>query len=77
MAASFCSKCMSTRIANVSAKCNDMCSVTINNRDEVGYVPSGLGIGSGDYIHFAVCLNCGKLDGKWPKEEHELEQDDE
>lgn len=75
--ASFCSKCLKTRMVNIQAKCSDMCDVEINGNSSIGYVPSGLGIGDSDYIYFSFCLNCGHIDGKWPKEEHELEQDEE
>lgn len=76
MAAAFCSKCLKSRMLNVSAKCDDKCDVTINGRSECGYVPSGLNIGSGDYLFFSLCLNCGHVDGKFPLDEHELEQDE-
>jgi hypothetical protein len=33
-----------------------------------GYVPSGLGIGGGDYIDFKLCLSCGQIQGEWPKQ---------
>ena len=38
----------------VSAKCNDMCDVTIGGTSIDGYVPDDLGIGGGDYVKFRV-----------------------
>jgi len=31
-----------------------------------GCVPSSIGIGSGDYIEFIYCLNCGQIQEKFP-----------
>jgi hypothetical protein len=39
-----------------------------------GYVPSGLGIGGGDYIDFKLCLNCGQIQDTWPKQAPILEE---
>ena len=54
-------------IANVSAKCSDMCYFGFKNHEQVGYVPDDIGIGSGDYISFSYCLHCGQIQGKFPK----------
>ena len=50
-------------VLEVNAKCSDMCVVTLNGKDKNGYVPSGLGIGGGDYIEFKLCLLCGRVLG--------------
>jgi hypothetical protein len=71
-------KCGSDRIVNVSAKCNDMCDVSTYAdcvyRSTDGYVKRDMGIGGGDYIEFSYCLNCGQIQGTFPRPETELEQ---
>ncbi len=32
-----------------------------------GYVPTGIGIGGGDEMSFDYCINCGKIQGDFPK----------
>lgn len=57
-------ECGSVRIASISGKVTDLCYVAIPHLDKVqddGYVPSGLGIGSGDYLKFKLCLDCGRV----------------
>lgn len=63
-----CQQCESTRLATISAKCSDMCSAGVQGgwSQEEGYVPSRMGIGSGEYIEIEWCLNCGQIRGKWP-----------
>ena len=58
--------CGSTRIMSVSAKCNDLCSVSLDDEGKEGYVPSGVNIGGGDYVQFDVCAQCGHMLGTWP-----------
>jgi hypothetical protein len=64
-----CQTCKSENIANVGAKCSDMCTVSgpggLNG--EPNYVPFGIGIGGGDYMDFSYCLDCGIIQGEWPK----------
>lgn len=61
-----CDKCESDRIAQVGAKCSDRFDLSIKKANYDGYVPGGFGIGVGDYIRFSLCLNCGKLQGRFP-----------
>ena len=44
----------------------------IANHD--GYVPEDIGCGENDYIEFKYCLDCGQMQGKWPKPETEIEK---
>ena len=61
------SNCNCSRLIDLNAKCNDLCFINIDNKYEhEGYVPSGLNIGSGDYIKFKYCIDCGKIQGNWP-----------
>lgn len=61
-----CSECLSDRIIDVSAKCSDMCMVSLGTEEHDGYVPGGIGIGGGDYVEFSYCADCGKIEGTWP-----------
>lgn len=72
-------RCGSSRTAGVSAKCSDMCVVTVGMNQKEGYVPRDMGIGGGDYIKFSWCLNCGQIQGlgKFPVGRTELEGDAE
>ncbi len=57
-----CPNCKSEKIAHVTAKCSDMCIVSFPDETESeGYVPSKIGIGSGDYIEFSWCMSCGMI----------------
>jgi len=63
-----CQNCKSERVLEVSAKCSDTCSASFNGVEHQGYVPESLGIDDGeDYVYFKVCLECGQMQGVWPK----------
>jgi len=66
--------CESERILTVSGKVSDMCSTRVGDREHDGYVPSGLNIGSGDYLEFSVCLDCGKHVGTFPVTEEAVNE---
>ena len=69
-----CKKCNSERIADISGKCSDMCSVEIPGCEEQhDYVPRDMGIGGGDYIKIKLCLDCGQVQGEFPLPETEIE----
>lgn len=61
---------------NVIAKCNDMCSVSVDelNLKKNGYVPRNLGIGGGDYIRLTIDASTGKIDGWLPISPDDLEE---
>ena len=62
-------QCGSTRIMVVSAKCYDLCYVTLDDEDFVGYVPFNINIdddGESDYVIIHVCAQCGHMLGNWP-----------
>lgn len=61
------------RIVSFCSKTTDCNSVTIGEKEHYGYVPSGMNVGSGDYLDFELCLNCGTVQGKWPVPQTELE----
>jgi len=64
-----CRRCGSTRVTWISAKCSDcfMCRVADHDMYE-GYVPVDMGIsdGSGDYVEFDYCLDCGQIQSEFP-----------
>lgn len=70
-----CQKCKSTRVARLSAKCSDLCFVSVDGREHDGYVPSDMGIGGGDYVDLKWCLGCGQLQGEFPMSVSALEED--
>ena len=72
-------KCGGQRIANISAKSNDMNFININtcDGDYDGYVPRDMGIGGGDYVRFSWCLDCGRIQGDFPLAATRLEVGDE
>lgn len=61
-----CDSCNSNRMVIVSGKVSDMCYVEYMDAIHQGDVPSGLNIGSGDYIELNICMNCGKVQGQYP-----------
>jgi hypothetical protein len=61
-----CQRCSSSRLARILARCSDMCSVDLAGRHQYGYAPTDLGIGGDDDVHFAYCLDCGQLQGRFP-----------
>jgi hypothetical protein len=69
-----CQKCGSKRVLFVSGKCNDLCFVEYDDVEKDGYVPDHLGIGGGDYIEIEVCMECGQLQGEWPKDDESIKE---
>jgi hypothetical protein len=71
-------KCNSDRIVKASGKCDDKFFATQFNtqfRIEGDYVPYGAGIGGGDYISFAYCLDCGQIQD-WNGPHNDLGKDE-
>jgi hypothetical protein len=68
-----CHRCDSERIAECSAYCSDCFHVEIGDKEHSGYVPDNLGFGGGNNFHIKVCLNCGQVQGQFPKPVTELE----
>jgi hypothetical protein len=59
-------ECGSTRIMDVCGKVSDMFGAGTQGKQYSGYVPAGLNIGEGDYLEFGYCLDCGRIQGKFP-----------
>lgn len=51
-----------------------MFSISIGSAEHQGYVLDKLGIGSGDYVGFKYCLDCGQLQGQFPLPKHSFEE---
>ena len=59
-----------SNIISVSGKCSDMCHVFYpDDTEHDGYVPTHLNIGGDDYLEFAFCKICGKMQGEFPIKE--------
>ena len=66
-----CDKCKSDRVISYCAKCSDLCVSEYKGKRYDGYVPR---IDSsideyGDYLQPAICLDCGKVQGNFPKKD--------
>ena len=61
-----CQRCNSERILKIDGKTADCCCQQFGGSEVCDYVTSGMGIGSGDYLRFSVCIECGQIQGEWP-----------
>ena len=61
-----CQRCSSSRVLNVNGKSGEQTVLNLNNEEYLGSPVEPLG--SGDYIKFSVCLNCGQQQGSFPVE---------
>jgi len=53
--------CGSKRIIHIGGKVSDMFNASYNGNEYHGYVPSVLQVGSGSYISFNLCTDCGRI----------------
>jgi hypothetical protein len=68
-----CTSCNSDRILSISAKCSDLFSMNYKGDCRQGYVPEMLFFGKdqyGDYVSMNFCLDCGKIQSKFPISEN-------
>jgi hypothetical protein len=71
-----CKKCQSPRLAEILAKCSDCCQIVYNGATYEGYPPEDFGIGDGgDDVEITLCLNCGQVQGKWPRPEPDISEE--
>lgn len=70
-----CQRCESPRLLSFSGNTSDRFYAAFNNREYNGYVIHDAGIGGGDYLGAEVCLECGQLQGEWPKSDPEFAED--
>lgn len=68
-----CQKCNSERVCSVQSHASDCHFVRIGEKESYGYLPSDLGIGGGDDLEMEFCLDCGQIQGDFPRPRTELE----
>ena len=70
-----CQSCGSDRLMHIIGKTSDMCDVASlrANRCYDGYVPEAFSgdYGGGDYIDLTICVECGQVQGEWPKSDED------
>lgn len=62
-----CDKCSSVNILSVNGKCNDLVYLRCLESEQEGEAPEEVSVMRGDYIRFAYCLDCGKVQGVFPQ----------
>lgn len=62
-----CQKCGSTRILVCNAKASDCQDFSLRDREYEGEAPHVSGLMGGDYISPDICLDCGQVQGFFPK----------
>jgi hypothetical protein len=52
---------------DVTGKTSDLCTCTYKDQERNDYVPLNIGLGDNeDYIRFNFCLECGRIQDKFP-----------
>jgi len=71
-----CDKCSSSRLLNVYVQGRDTHSLSYQGLEYNGYMKEGLGLygNYGDAIDFQICMQCGKVQGNFPKEEETIKE---
>lgn len=66
-----CDRCRSDRLIEFGAKVADECRSQYEGKGFYGYVPiiPGISDACGEYLEFVVCLECGAVQGDFPKPE--------
>ncbi len=62
-----CQKCGSDRVLVCYAKASDCQNYTLAGKFKEGYAPTIDGICGGDDLCPDICLNCGQVQGEFPK----------
>jgi hypothetical protein len=65
-----CQRCGAVAIVEVCGKTSDMCNMQHLHREFDGYVLRDMGVGQDDYLEFEFCVNCGQIQGEFPKRIH-------
>lgn len=67
-----CQRCNAIALVDVCSKASDLHFIRHLHREHDGYMLGEMGIGSrsGDYVEFIYCINCGQMQGTWPKKMH-------
>lgn len=71
-----CQRCGSTRMSRVNGKCDDCFTSCVGRGpDKQGYpdMKSGISQDHG-YMEFSYCIDCGQIQGKWPRPKLAIER---
>ena len=66
-----CQSCGAVAVVEVCGKTSDMCCMRHLHREYDGYVLRDMGVGEGDYLEFDFCVQCGQIQGEFPKKIHD------
>lgn len=72
-----CQQCKQKTIAKVNGKVSDMFDFTTATFSYSGYVLKEFNIGHGDYIKFSFCFSCGQIQGNFPMDLSQFQQNDD
>lgn len=67
-----CKTCGSDRVMELYAHARDCFSISYKGMEYDGYMPYVRGIGHGDDISIDICLECGQIQGMFPKDDPDL-----
>ena len=65
-----CQRCGAVALVVVVGKTSDGCFMKHLHREYDGYVLRDMGVGEGDYLEFGFCVNCGQIQGEFPRRIH-------
>lgn len=70
-----CDKCDSIKLLEVYVQGRDTHHLDYKEMEIDGYMPEGLNLygNYGDAIQFKLCMDCGKVQGKFPVSEEDIE----
>lgn len=69
-----CDKCKSDRLLGLTSKSSDCNSYSYRGAEVDGYLPYIDHVCGGDYLTIQICLECGKVQGKFPVHSRDLEE---
>ena len=70
-----CDSCDSERILQTCGKTSDRLQCIFKGKETLGYAPKIKNICGGDYIEPDICLECGKVQGEFPVEDPDMEEE--
>lgn len=73
-----CKRCNSKRVLSLMSHASDRHVAELNGKEKIGYAPEIQGICGGDDTNLDICLDCGQVQGIFPKSKvEELEDESE
>ena len=72
-----CQRCGSERVLHAQSHGRDCQNWSIGDNEGDGYLPRDFGIGAGDDMSVSVCLDCGQMQGTWPRPKTQFEMENE